>query len=92
MSKPDDIPQDVWATAEKMASEYRRWVDHGNTLASLSDHAEAAMADSFARAILAERERCAKVCADEIEQARQLGPHHIPVISGIAAAIRKGGD
>lgn len=54
----------------------------------------AAMPVSFrevvCRAILAERERCEKVCADEIERARQFGPHHIPIIISIRDAITKG--
>lgn len=61
MSKPDDIPQDVWTTAAKMAAEYDDWVAHGNTTASLSLHAIEAMADTIARAVMAERERCAKI-------------------------------
>ncbi len=54
----------------------------------------AAMPVSFrevvCRAILAERDRCAKTCADEIEHARQFGPHHIPIIISIRDAITKG--
>ena len=33
-------------------------------------------------------EEAAGVCDAEIEQAREFGPHHIPIISGIRQAIR----
>lgn len=79
MTRPDWCPQDVWEVAVKMQDELYHWTDdpdpqEQDTL-------------SFARAILAERERCAKACDEEIELARQFGPHHVPIISSIRRKI-----
>jgi len=46
MQKPDDIPQDVWETAQSSIAEGMRSTN---------------IPEAVARAILAERERCAKV-------------------------------
>lgn len=53
MSKPDWCPQDVWGVAVRMQDELYNWTDEGD--APQQD------AETFARAILAERERCAAV-------------------------------
>ncbi len=64
----NEIPEDVKATGARMAVEYRQWLDAGNSTGSLSDHATDAMADSIARAIMAERERCAKIVDNEANE------------------------
>ncbi|MFD1944691.1 hypothetical protein [Paradevosia shaoguanensis] len=46
MTKPDDIPQDVWETAQSSIAEGMRSTN---------------IPEAVSRAILAERERCAKV-------------------------------
>lgn len=53
MSKPEDIPQDVWDMGAKLAGEYLAWLNAGNSTGHLSEHAVAAMADTIDRAILA---------------------------------------
>jgi hypothetical protein len=53
MSKPEDIPQGDWNAGAKIAQEYVSWLDHGNSTGNLSEHATTALADSFARTILA---------------------------------------
>lgn len=37
---------------------------------------------------MAETDRCLKLCDAEIELARKFGPHHIPIIAGLASDIR----
>lgn len=58
MSKPDDIPQDVWDAASKVATAPRV------TGALFSEN----YVLPIARAILSERERCAKVATDQAER------------------------
>lgn len=55
------IPEDVMAMACHEAQFFADWLHHGNSTGSLSEHAIAGLADSIARAIMAERERCAKI-------------------------------
>lgn len=66
MTKPDDIPQDVWETAELEALKYVEWL----TPTPADADAEHVLTISFARAILAERERCAKLCDKEVREAK----------------------
>ena len=53
MSRPDWCPQDVWEAAVRLQDELYNWTDEGE--APQQD------ANNFARAILAERERCTAV-------------------------------
>ncbi len=62
MSKPDDIPQDVWAAAINARKKF-----HDDDRRPLPPFA--LLDRIIARAILAERERCAKVA----EENRQPG-------------------
>ena len=79
--KPDDIPQDVWDAGE----------DHLRRYSYLLSSTEI-----VARAILAERERCAKIAGGYVPlqiraisaDADRVTPK---VAADIAAAIRKGG-
>lgn len=68
MTRHEDIPERVWAEATRMAREYHQWLNAGNSTGSLSEHAVLAMADTFARAILAaekrEREACAQIARE----------------------------
>lgn len=89
--RPEDIPEDVWATAAKWAHDLREWADHGNTMATYADHDEYAFTDTIARAILAakleEREACVKAATDEITLL--LGDQFADTINGyVAATIR----
>jgi hypothetical protein len=72
--RPKDIPEALWEAPSTLDL--------------------AAMPVSFrevvCRALIAERERCKKACDDEVERARQFGPHHIPIITSIRDAITKG--
>lgn len=65
MSKPEDIPQDVWNVAEAKAIDYLNWFG-----AALKSDDQYVLAQTIARAILAakaeEREACAQV-ADEYQ-------------------------
>ena len=87
--KPEDIPQDVWDTAE------RCW-----TFVMDETHGAPDEIEQIARAILAERERCAKVAegtaaaakACEAENSETAIYHRIyaDIATGIAADIRNG--
>ena len=96
MSKPDDIPQDVRSLAWEV------YFERCNTVDRLApEFEEEEVVDLVARAILAERERCAQVCDafiqayDEeiaslgLEQARRGSPAKYAV-KCIAADIRGG--
>lgn len=61
MGKPEDIPQDVWEVARKVWLAIRR-PEHTGVLPS----------EAIARAILAERERCAKVAGNELRNTALL--------------------
>lgn len=77
MSKPDDIPQDVWGKVLPIA---RQYVD-----TPLYDGDEVPIAVTIARAILAEREACVtRATAQMCGACRAYGD--------FAAAIRKGGE
>lgn len=99
MSKPDDIPQDVWDEGVKEAQHFVQWLDAGNSTGSLSPHAVEGLADSIARAIMAERERCAKVAEiwrtvipmwDRPGGPPGNGPARAGTPDEIAASIRRG--
>jgi hypothetical protein len=85
VTKPDDIPQDVWDVARK---------ETGGWMAAGESESNDALVKSVARAILAERERCAVVAYAEAvkhcsaRDGQTLIGH--PVGHSIAAAIRKG--
>lgn len=89
MSRPEDIPQDVWDAAIRCAATALRNLpdDHGDVSFEIA---------TIARAILAakaeERAACALICDEEIERAKAFGPHHVPIIAGIRSAIRKRGE
>lgn len=63
MTRPADIPQDVQNEGAKWAGEYYAWLCAGNSTGNLSEHAVAAMADSFACAIMAATEAAYERCA-----------------------------
>ncbi len=75
-----EIPADVHVAALHEAEHYAQWLHAGNSTGSLSAHAILGLADTIARAILAERERCLAICSER--------PTSVPTIT---AAIRKGG-
>lgn len=83
MNKPDDIPQDVWDDAERRLGD--------RFLLGARD----AAVEIIARAIMAERERCAKVAEDydgpglEYGMDYQLGDAS-RTIYDISTAIRAG--
>lgn len=79
MSKPDGIPQDVWDAAREAT---------GGWMAAGESESNAALVQSVGRAIVAERERCAKI-ADAYAYGGS-GSFNAPI--EIAAAIRKGGE
>lgn len=62
MSIPDDIPQDVWYLARRIWAEMLTVNHDAPQKHSFND------CDEIARAILAERERCAKVCEAAAKQ------------------------
>lgn len=88
MSKPEDIPQDVWDAADAVLD--------GNAWNPIRTEA-------IARTIMAERERCAKVAGDYIISGNSIHPD-VPferladstitiahtTCQHVAAAIRKG--
>lgn len=78
MNKPDNIPQDVWDAAENMPLVDTDDMDFGISLV-------------IARAILAERERCAEI-ADTTVSSIGVGGGEFYIAAKIAAAIRKGGE
>lgn len=88
MSRPDDIPADVWVAADEALD---------NLLCNCieaSGSTEQLRVDStipIARAILAERERCAKV-AEGFERNREWVPGSLydTLRREVAAAIRQG--
>lgn len=45
--------------------------------------------DPISRALQNERVRAEKIITDEIEQAKEFGPHHIPILSAVRTTIRK---
>ncbi len=57
MSKPDDIPQDIWGLARRIWAEMATVNHDAPQKHSFND------CDEIARAILAERERCAKIAS-----------------------------
>lgn len=79
MAKPDDIPQDVWDAASEVVGTI-------DGLGYAKVHT-----DKIARAILAERERCAEIAETG---AGWIGDYHrtpkASMTGAIAAAIRKG--
>lgn len=91
MSKPDDIPQDVWDVAWEVDVEADFTFD-GQTSGSAE---RLATAENIARAILAERERCAAFMdrrADELEASSDtvLGRMMGEVYRAEAKSIRSG--
>lgn len=86
MGKPDDIPQDVWDATDKPAFRVALDVVAGQKWD---------IRPTIARAILAERERCAKVAeatrADETDDDPWSSGWRV-ACNNIAAAIRKGSD
>lgn len=87
MSKPEDIPEDVWRTATDEALKFVEWLVP--TPAEGAASTEHVLAVSFARAILAERERAAHV-ADTHGLDSPDADHCQGCGEEIAAAIRQG--
>ncbi len=83
MTRPDDIPADIWDAADALATRVRdAYLDDDDLV--LGRPREIA-----ARALIAERERCAAVATGEITTL--LGAEFADTITGyVAAAIRKG--
>jgi hypothetical protein len=71
MSKPDDIPQDVWTAARAAQDEAVAFcVDNKLAVSEYpfaSGRAKEALDRSIASALAAERERCAKIADHEAE-------------------------
>lgn len=93
MSKPEDIPQDVWdaadGTTNRISSELVKALT-GGTEAT----ADGLIQAHVARAIMAERERCAKIAALYVFSP-EAADHSSQAVANnagmnIAAAIRKG--
>ena len=63
-----EFPEDIKRGAEEAVAGFMGWIEGGNTTASLSEHAVAGLKHSFASAILAERNRCAKIALNEAER------------------------
>ena len=78
MKRPADIPPVVWATAIAVTKTMPTAFGWGK------------ITEEVARAILAERKRCAAVCDAEVEQAKKFGPHHVPIILSVRKAILDG--
>lgn len=72
--RPEDIPQDAWDAARAAYAGYGRAGEYDVTLAAY---------ELIARAILAERERCARVAEDYQYE-------HLVIRERFAALIRKG--
>lgn len=92
VTRPEDIPEDVWSTASDEALKYVEWIDppHVDGVAA----AEHVLAVSFSRIIMAERERCAAL-AETYDHRGMFALGHLPkgwegCRRNIAAAIRKG--
>jgi hypothetical protein len=90
MSKPEDIPQDVWLAAENALD------DMLCNCIEASGTAEQFRADNItpiARTIMAERERCAKECDrfDAPASDSDFVTGQATAAQQIRAAIRKGG-
>lgn len=64
----EKIPDDVMQVARTEASLFADWLRAGNSAGTVSPHAVGGLADSFARAIMAERaaerERCADIASE----------------------------
>ena len=58
----DEIPEDVRNTAHDEAMQFVEWLEPKPAEYEQAVHV---LAGSFVRAILAERERCAKICEDQ---------------------------
>ena len=87
MSKPDDIPQDVWDAAVPLALQYVEWL-----IPAPHDYAgsEDVLTKVIARAIMVERERCAKVADDYPSRDPAGDGNGYWAAEEIAAAIRGG--
>lgn len=72
-------------TALRLASEVDQWLKAGNSVGNLSEHAVAGLADTFERAILAERERSAQAARDYL--AAEFMPAFGSLPDDLAAAI-----
>lgn len=53
--------EDIRETAKRLAGDVDQWLKAGNSVGNLSEHAVSGLADTFERAILSERERCAEI-------------------------------
>ena len=57
MTRPADVPEEAWKAGVAYARQYLEWLERGNSTGSLSPHAVDSLADTFARSIMAERQR-----------------------------------
>lgn len=86
MSKPVEIPQDVWDASEMLAMQFVEWL----TPTPTDPDTEYVFAQSIARAIISEREACATIVSTK---AARLNPGWVKVsLESAAAAIRKRGE
>lgn len=84
MTRPDDIPEDVWTVSKEHALDML-----GQTQSCSCNSCVETVALSYARAILADRERAEIAATDTITQL--LGDPLADSINGyVAAAIRSG--
>lgn len=93
MTKPDDIPQDVWNEAYGQALLFVQWLVPTPTDYVQAEHV---LAVTFARAIMAakaeEREACANIADSKISGGYYDGSPVWPDGNEIASAIRKRGE
>ena len=89
MSRPDDIPQDVWDAANRISEEVGSAI-----LGRKAPQEDLDLPVIVARAIMAERERCAALVERQTTAQPQRNTKSMWIASigkSLAAAIRKGG-
>lgn len=85
MTRPSDIPRDVLAAAKKAAYATEQTGEDGAAITSLIG------VDVVARAIFAERERCAAIADGHAQVLRGNFDRNCAIaVEGVATAIRKG--
>lgn len=84
MSKPDDIPADIWDACSELASQPR----------AIGEFFQKNYIEPIARLVAAERERCAGIAEEDLRTAKAIEHVYKPTwfvrAEEIAAAIRKG--
>lgn len=84
MSKPSDIPQDVWDLARRIWAEMLTVNHDAPQKHSFND------CDEIARAILAERERCAKIAYEAANEVADDSQFAAGVLLSVNAVILHG--